>query len=869
MRSGTVIASLAAALLAVFASVFAQDAPGRVGLEENFDTVEGWKKLDFPGEEAPLKEMKSENGVGVFVTHPAPLRTYKDRPNWLDGMTGYDAFSNVVRTYPELDLDKYRYLVVKIDEKSTPASIIINHVDLPVAYTTGVRAVDLSLYEDLRGKKPVEFRIQFLNTGMQLKIDGFRFVSELTAEEKKGLIPPGMVLKLNKLEHNATQGLDAVMKRADRPRMDAVPAETLCFRDTATGAVIWRMTGLQSGSSIVSDSARSIFNRSGSVMLFPWRTGGPQLYDFQKDEFQLSPYAGTSRFSPTEPDVLWCIEKTRRPEGIRFHKINIRTGMDEIAGEISFEGEAFRTSLADLGFAENTDQIAVGFRESPHVYIFDPAETDPSKRLRHIKLPMRLKGMELSPDGKRLFWNRCYWYEAWEMDLQTGQVQRRSNFGGSHAGGGGGLRLGHHAGLIISAPVGMSDPSPGDEVKIFLNYRSGWHTDYGHVASDRQWYIANGTAGDMANQLIMAATSDPGTVLQVAHQNTSRDNWGNNTVIRSSPDYTKLTWVSNIWGYDAVCVAYTRRPEPPYGFSGTRQGGAVVLKWQRPRIGNRSASETMGYNVYRSVGNGPFLPMNREPLTGESWRDEEVKLDKLYKYIVCAQEYSGIEGVPTNAFVAMPVFEGLVAFPAHMLHFEAEHGIYVSPPARQAFDGWTSGFRYVRIRKQLESENIGAVRIDMTPEFSGSYVMWLRVRAEGNPGKWTATVDQKKVGDLAVEGAAWIWARLEAPVQLEAGKRYMIVLTSADDGLSLDKFILAQDPRYVPKTLDDRFSTPPKKLQYVETKDVTTSSVHLAWWNPKAEPDLDTYDVYVGETPDFPTEHPIVAPLGLGGSPPT
>ena len=47
MRSGTVVASLATVLLVVFAPAFAQDAPDRVGLEGNFDTVEGWKKLDF------------------------------------------------------------------------------------------------------------------------------------------------------------------------------------------------------------------------------------------------------------------------------------------------------------------------------------------------------------------------------------------------------------------------------------------------------------------------------------------------------------------------------------------------------------------------------------------------------------------------------------------------------------------------------------------------------------------------------------------------------------------------------------------------------------------------------------------------------
>lgn len=111
-------------------------------------------------------------------------------------------------------------------------------------------------------------------------------------------------------------------------------------------------------------------------------------------------------------------------------------------------------------------------------------------------------------------------------------------------------------------PEGLNDPRPGDRIKILLNYRKGWHTDYGSLSRDGLWYIANGSGGDMSNKLIMAKVREPGTVLQIAFQNTSRNSWTNNTVIRFSPDYAKLTWVSDIWGYNAVCITYTRRPEP-------------------------------------------------------------------------------------------------------------------------------------------------------------------------------------------------------------------------------------------------------------------------------------------------------------------
>jgi len=474
--------------------------------------------------------------------------------------------------------------------------------------------------------------------------------------------------------------------------------------------------------------------------------------------------------------------------------------------------------------------------------------------VRKIELPMRLKGMGLSPDGNRIFWNRCYWYESWQMDLATGKVTRRPNFGGSHAGGGGGLRLGHHQGLIISAPVGNIDPAPGDKVKIFLNFRSGWHTDYGHLSGDRRRYVANGTAGDMTNQLIMTETGDPGAVKQVAFQNTSRNNWGNNTVIRSSTDTTKLTWVSNIWGYDAVCMTFTRRPEPVYNFTGKREADAVALRWEPPRRSGGRVHEVMGYNLYRSVENGPFLPLNRVPMKATSYRDVDVKRDKLTKYIVCAQEHCGLEGLPSNAFVAMPTVVGEERLAAHQIHVEPELGIYVTPPARRAFGGYTSGFRYVRIRKQVETETTGSVQVDFHPSVPADYVVWLRVRAEGEPGKWHVRIDPQLKEAIAVQGPEWKWIRTEKRVKLDAGKRTRVVVASADEGLCVDKIILAQDPNYVPKTIDDRFNTRPARPKHLDTEAVTSSSVHLAWWNPRAEKDVAYYNVYVGETPAFPTD---------------
>lgn len=169
-------------------------------------------------------------------------------------------------------------------------------------------------------------------------------------------------------------------------------------------------------------------------MLILGRPGGPQLYDFVKDTYRPVPYAGISRFSPTDPDILWCVEKTYRPKGIRFHKANIHTGLDETVGQVTFEQKQY-SPVIDIGFSSRTDKIAVGSRETPLAFMLDPSEPDFSKRVKKLTLPMPLKGMWLSPDGKWLNWFRCYRYEAWRMNLETGKVERSIALGGSHAGG--------------------------------------------------------------------------------------------------------------------------------------------------------------------------------------------------------------------------------------------------------------------------------------------------------------------------------------------------------------------------------------------------------------------------------------------------
>jgi hypothetical protein len=95
--------------------------------------------------------------------------------------------------------------------------------------------------------------------------------------------------------------------------------------------------------------------------------------------------------------------------------------------------------------------------------------------------------------------------------------------------------------------------------------------------------------------------------------------------------------------------------------------------------------------------------------------------------------------------------------------------------------------------------------------------------------------------------------KLATPLKLDA-TRQTLTLTSSDEGLCVDKLILTNDPKYAPKTLDDRFATPSWKVCDLIVKEATNSSVRIAWWDPVASPDVAYYSVFVGDRADFPCD---------------
>ena len=101
----------------------------------------------------------------------------------------------------------------------------------------------------------------------------------MTPEEQAGFIPAGLDLRLERREPSPYHGLEALNARAGAPIRFDFPEERAVFRDTSTGAVVWKLTRsvrTESADNFNPDgSALPIYNRSFKGMVIPAVAGGP------------------------------------------------------------------------------------------------------------------------------------------------------------------------------------------------------------------------------------------------------------------------------------------------------------------------------------------------------------------------------------------------------------------------------------------------------------------------------------------------------------------------------------------------------------------------------------------------------------------
>jgi hypothetical protein len=728
----------------------------RIGFREDFSVPGEWQIADWPGLTG-LESITYDGGQATFTTLAGTFMTGPSAawaPTWPDWDKNAPAgLAMVHRKYPvTVDLNRYHYLVAHVTSAGTYMALGLNGWDTKACYTTGLHAVDL---RDLRrpsveGLQPVELRLTFLNTGGRVMLDEVRLVESLTPEEQAGFIPAGLDLRLERREPLPYHGLEALNARTGAPVRFDLPEEQAIFRDTSTGAEVWKLTRTvrtEMADKFTSDGAiLPIYNRSFR---------GFVVYDLGQGALREFPdLRGAPAFSRADPSLMYLLQ-TSEAEGKAHYAIqavNLRTGaVSPVADWDSTDGGG-----SEFGPSPYSGKLILGLKEGRAIFLIDPA-APADQRVRRVPLPMRMKGSSYVDNDRAITWQRCYYFQPWRMDLDTGDVQlmHYPTYGGHEIFGRGSV-VGRYGSMLLSHRVGLlpCDETNGDQVRIWSNWTADVPSDYGMLSDDDRWLVTNGTDGAVAGKRLLIDGRETGTVLQIVHDFTSRNSWDSNTYSRLSPDATKIAYMCDMFGDTDAYVAVTRRPQAPRGLTLSPEGGAVRLTWEPPA----AAREIAGYNVYRSTQSGRgYQRVNAERVATTGFLDNPPPGPAFYA--VAAEEHSGLEGLYS--------LEGHVGeATAFRLHAEPEEGALV-PPMRQHFDGDCSNFRCARVWRETPQETTGRVTLDLSVPAAGPYRLWLRARGAG--------ALLCRAGAVEVLGRAesdvWTWTQAAEPLPLAAGPR--------------------------------------------------------------------------------------------------
>ncbi|MBA3709229.1 MAG: fibronectin type III domain-containing protein, partial [Planctomycetes bacterium] len=665
------------ALCSVFTIGAAAVEVPRIGWEEPFDQPTAWiAAAAKPTAGTPMASAAAAGGVLTLTTVCGALFPGTTHPEWPEWPAegGRSEFTEIaVTTDVEVDLDVHRYLCVRVPAKSAYAFLKINGVGTKVLYTTGMHAQDLSEL-GLKGRQHLTLSLSFLNTSGALSLDWLRLVRSLDDQERAALIGPGMVLREERLGAHPYHGLEAMNARAGRPcHAEPLGGEWCVYTEPDTGAEIWKMTASPE------NDCRVSFNRDGSAFTVSGRAAnGFHIWDWPSRSFKLM-VGGLSdaspMFSATEPASMIVAENTwfTRPHRRNdLFRCDFRSGAKEPLASFETDAPWRVQELTGSG----SGKLLFGFRETPEVWLIDPAIADISRRARQIILPKRLKASHLCHGDQAIAWYNCYTYEGWQMDLATGELVLAHTATVGHGAGGPERSIGGYGPdmkLLVENDLTPQTEADADRVRIFANYRQKVEVDYGGISRDGRWMVTDGTEGDLYAQHLMFAIGDPASVLHICHHNTSRNEWSTNTYSTPSPDATKLAWISDQFDDGDVYLAITGRPAAPTAVSANRTGAAVRLIWTPP-----VAREISGYRIYRSQQSGcGYRAVTVPPVVATEFTDTAAPAGPLF-YAVAMVEPSGLE----SRFSAEA---GVDAADRPRTFFLAAESMSWSAPARLAF----------------------------------------------------------------------------------------------------------------------------------------------------------------------------------------
>ena len=828
-------------LLLAAASVRAAEPQGRYGFREYCNDTKGWYQWDENRNPMPIeiKDMRSEDGKLVIPLRRSLLRFAWNR-SWV--APGVRRSAILCKEYGDVDLNRFHYLTCRIVEKGSGVFIGINGFDTKLGWTTGLTVIDLNDYDGIgKGKRNVRIELDLHENSTTFILDEIALVSWLTDEERGALIPAGVKPRVENLKAKRYHGLEAVKDRCGAPLYPLDGQEQVIHRDTATGAVLTRLTA---GHLPDYFGEGDIWSADGACIFFesPGRPG-TSVYHLATGRVEEAPGGHKLMWSPVDANKLFLLRGSSAGDEVLVWDRETKT-----LASLAVVKPPKRGGYTEFGMTAKTARVTVAYRETPYAFVIDPKKPE-GERVEAIELPTALKGFGFTPDETMMRWGNCYTYEALYKDLKTGKVDVAASFFVGHASGGKTHTVGEFGRhLKLIAPNGLfTERRPAGKIKIWANYSGDVVTDYGRLTRDAAWIITNGTDGDVASQHVMIPSSDPGSILRLTRYFSTYYTWDSATYSRPSPDYTKVIFMQDVLDNPDLYMVYTRRPDPPQDVK--LENGK--LTWEKPG----RCAELAGYNVYSTTTSSrDYVRLNRDLVTERVHKLEPTTVPTFYA--VTAVEHSGFEGLFS---------EEAAALGSPIVFLEAERA-QLTPPARVVYDGGCSDFRYVRVTPETpdEDEKIGHMDFPVLKNLpAGQYSVWLRTRGSG---KWSVSAGRQREANepLYLHGMSrfcrisspdWRWQSRPERFALGGKARLEVLLVGAD--LCVDAVVIQPADAPAPTGVDPRDTTPPPKPVGLRALVLPDGAVKLNWnpgdpADPHAASDFSHFSVYAAAYPGFP-----------------
>ena len=628
--------------------------------------------------------------------------------------------------------------------------------------------------------------------------------------------------------------------------------ERLIFRDTATGAEIWRVT-FNAGMDAVPYANTFPWSADGSLFLFSSRKriNGNWYMLMSADGTRIWRPEGYSamaqaRWSRDDPHGVMC------SRGRALHRVNVLTGRKtaiaslppSVPGRVTFGARGRWAAACKQGFGEGGILTLIDLKTgATRMISLRTASKDfggdwlYSGGIGYVK-DKPYVGYSLNHLPHL---SREHKYQQWSMDIETGEFRliRYLSHGGTSPRGD--RKVGYGSGGVYTTDM------YGDDKRFVTRIDTG-----GHIAwmSSPEWCLAgNGGApgtSAFASQLVQVFVNT-GNWCRIAHGQTANSTYSSYLFTNTSPDGTKGEYTSTMLGPKDVYWVVVHRPQPPDAVAAERTDRGVRLTWVAPEV----SREIAGYRVWRADrSGGPYaLVSGRKPVVATEWIDGDAPTDRALYYAATSIEHSTLESRRFSTEVAVPPAGGKGWPGVVRCYLEAEQGDTERPVAVD-FSGSASCDRFVAHR---HGAGEGTLSLSVNMARPGRFGLWARVRGKG---AWRVGPQAR----IRVNTQTWQWQKLPVAVSLAAGPG-KVRLVTADKGLAVDQVLLTDDEACTPLGLRERITPAPAVPAGLRVTNAGRFDVGLAW-EPSPLPHHHHYQVYRGRKPGFPP-----AQASLVGSP--